>query len=635
MLNNLIVGLFILSALVGCTKPKVDEALSASANLDIESLVPTAITDGTFSNTKTESPKIEFSTPPLPEGFKVQAQVIKSNNFSTIKSWTDIESGQNISGLSLADGSQYGIKLRIAGASGNYSQAILSDGWIVDATAPTAPSTIQDGTTNSSLIETPVITFSSSNDGVGSGVAKYLAQVILASDDSVIKAWGDLTSGGKLTGLTLTNGSSYKLQVKAVDRAGNESTVTTSDGWTASIVIQDSTPPTAPSAINDGSIFNSTSSSPVISFTLGTDSGSGIQKHQAQVIKASDQTVVKDWFDFTTGTAITGLSLTSGLSYKVKLRAIDVAGNISGVATSDGWSVDSIAPAAPTSIVDGGFISSTSVSPTISFTLGTDVGGSGIQKHQAKIIRNSDSTVVMDWFDFSSGGTVTGLTLTDGTTYIVKVRAVDLAGNNSSEAAGDGWTVDVSPPSAPSSLSHATSSSSLTTSPAISFTAGVDGGSGVLKHQARVIKASDESVIKDWFDFTSGSTIGSLTLTNDTLYKVQIKAIDNLNQVSSISTSTGWTPHLGGVTVNWTANKEKAVNSSGGGYKVYYSQTSGFNINTASFVNVPYVSGASAPTSTTIPGLLPGTWYIKIVAFSAINGGSQSAVSGEASVVVP
>lgn len=89
----------------------------------------------------------------------------------------------------------------------------------------------------------------------------------------------------------------------------------------------------------------------------------------------------------------------------------------------------------------------------------------------------------------------------------------------------------------------------------------------------------------------------------------------------------------GTVQVSWSANREAAVNRAGGGYKVYYSTTPGFDIATASVVDVPYASGATAPISTTLT-LASGTYYVKVVAYSVLNAaGSQP--STELSVNVP
>ena len=87
------------------------------------------------------------------------------------------------------------------------------------------------------------------------------------------------------------------------------------------------------------------------------------------------------------------------------------------------------------------------------------------------------------------------------------------------------------------------------------------------------------------------------------------------------------------VKISWEANREKAVNSAGGGYKVYYSQTDGFDISGADSIDVPWVSGQT-PTFTAIP-FTAGTWYIKVVAYSALGGGSVSVPSTQISIAVP
>jgi hypothetical protein len=86
------------------------------------------------------------------------------------------------------------------------------------------------------------------------------------------------------------------------------------------------------------------------------------------------------------------------------------------------------------------------------------------------------------------------------------------------------------------------------------------------------------------------------------------------------------------VQISWTANRETAVNSPSGGYKVYYSPTAGFNIAGADVIDVPFTSG-TAPTSTTLT-LSSGTHHIKVVAYSTLNP-AGSAPSGEIAIVVP
>lgn len=95
------------------------------------------------------------------------------------------------------------------------------------------------------------------------------------------------------------------------------------------------------------------------------------------------------------------------------------------------------------------------------------------------------------------------------------------------------------------------------------------------------------------------------------------------------------------ILVSWDGNPETAVNRSGGGYKVYYSSNSGFNLDDGGVteIDVPYSSGVSAPTSVPI-SLSPGTYYIRIAAYSTLNapgsvGGSASAASPQVTLTAP
>lgn len=75
------------------------------------------------------------------------------------------------------------------------------------------------------------------------------------------------------------------------------------------------------------------------------------------------------------------------------------------------------------------------------------------------------------------------------------------------------------------------------------------------------------------------------------------------------------------VNVSWNANHDKSVNTTGGGYTLYYSQTNGFNVSSvdAQKLDIPYVSGSTAPTSTTL-NLPTGTWYLRLSAYGISNG---------------
>ena len=100
-------------------------------------------------------------------------------------------------------------------------------------------------------------------------------------------------------------------------------------------------------------------------------------------------------------------------------------------------------------------------------------------------------------------------------------------------------------------------------------------------------------------------------------------------------------PTVNTVNVSWNANRETAVNATGGGYKVYYSTSSGFDISDAgvSVVDVPFVAPPATPTSISLQ-LPSGQYYFRVVAYSALvapwgSGGSMSAPSAQIALLVP
>jgi len=132
-------------------------------------------------------------------------------------------------------------------------------------------------------------------------------------------------------------------------------------------------------------------------------------------------------------------------------------------------------------------------------------------------------------------------------------------------------------------------------------------------------------------------------LTNGTTYYYRVVAI-NTAGASPISEEVFATPQLQiirTVNVTWNANRETAVNATGGGYKVYYSTSSGFDITDAgvSVVDVPFVAPPAAPTSTSLQ-LPTGQYYFRVVAYSALtppwgSNGSTSLPSAQISLLVP
>ncbi len=85
------------------------------------------------------------------------------------------------------------------------------------------------------------------------------------------------------------------------------------------------------------------------------------------------------------------------------------------------------------------------------------------------------------------------------------------------------------------------------------------------------------------------------------------------------------------VTISWAANRETGVNKAGGGYRV--------SISGQPTIDVPWVSGATAPTSIDVT-LFTGRYTVTVAAYAALDPqggstGSQSAPSQVLAVKVP
>src|SRR5690606_15996566 len=79
-------------------------------------------------------------------------------------------------------------------------------------------------------------------------------------------------------------------------------------------------------------------------------------------------------------------------------------------------------------------------SPTIAYTLASDNGPSGISRHEVAVHLASDNSLVEAYQTHTAGTALSGLNLTDGTQYYVKVRAIDNAGNVGAEVSSSNWT---------------------------------------------------------------------------------------------------------------------------------------------------------------------------------------------------
>lgn len=124
----------------------------------------------------------------------------------------------------------------ITTTSSSTSEATTTVTILKDIISPTLSGSLNDGTTSSSLIQSPALSWSAASDE-HSGVAQYQVAVGSSLGGTQILGWTGI--GNVLTyqvgSLSLTNGQTYYASVRAVDAAGNISSAINGDGWSVSI----------------------------------------------------------------------------------------------------------------------------------------------------------------------------------------------------------------------------------------------------------------------------------------------------------------------------------------------------------------------------------------------------------------
>ena len=168
--------------------------------------------------------------------------------------------------------------------------------------------------------------------------------------DSNIVAWMENGTNTDVTisSLSLKNGTTYFVNIRAYDIAGYQSTMVSSDGLTI-----DFTPPEIGIVYDGiGADINLSSDAATASanWTGFVDSISGIELYEYVLGSTSGSSDIIDWTDNGTSSSIighSGLNLQHTNWYYFSARATDLAGNVSAVSTSDGFVID-IYPCPPT-----------------------------------------------------------------------------------------------------------------------------------------------------------------------------------------------------------------------------------------------------------------------------------------------
>ncbi|MCE9634116.1 MAG: S8 family serine peptidase [Planctomycetes bacterium] len=388
-----------------------------------------------------------------------------------------------------ADGAK-AVYVQFRDAVGNVSAAI-SDGIVLDTTAPSVSISIADG---AAWTTTRVVAVGCSASDATSGVAR-----MRFSDDGV--SWGAWSAYAAASARTLPSGDGTQRAWIQVDDAAGNISASAQDA-----IGLDTVAPTGSIDLAGGASWTTTAS---LTGALGaTDATSGV----ADMRFSDDGSTWGSWTAFAATAPRTLPGADGTKSQYVQFR--DVAGNVSSSA-SDTIGLDRVAPTA--SVTIGGGVAWTS-SSAASLALASTDATSGVSE-----MRLSDDGVTWDaWVPYATSA-ARSLSGADGT-KTVYAQFRDVAGNVSS-AAEDSVGLDRTSPVA--SLVVNGGAAWTTTRDASIDCVASDAGSGVAR-----MRFSDDGV--SWGAWTAYVAAGSRTLpAGDGAQRVYLQVDDVAGNVSA------------------------------------------------------------------------------------------------------
>jgi hypothetical protein len=475
--------------------------------------------------------------------------------------------------LTLVDGVTYYFNVKAENSDGLQSAVTSADGICallkstLDTTAPAAAATVNDGT-GTDVDVTASSTSLSANwpaaTDAQSGIAEYWYCIGTTAGGATIVSW---TSAGAVTavtrtGLSLTNGATYYVSVKAENGVGLQSSVRSSDGIYVKLAAAvDTTAPAAVTAVNDGTGTDTdvTASSTALSanWPASSDAESGITEYWYSIGTSAGGTNILNWASAGTATAITrtGLSLMSGTTYYISVKAENGAGLQSAVRSSDGVCVRLNASSPVIACVNDGFGADEDM-VTSQTTLAANWAASADSGfviaaywYSLGYTPGADDAISWKTVNLSTYVIRTNLTLVDGVTYYFNIRAVNAAGTQSAVTSSDGICArlgDTSTPStgAPAAVAYVNdgfgADVDITTSEAIlAANWGTVSGAAKYWYSMGYTPGADDAISWKTVNLSTCVVRTNLVLKNGVLYYFNVRVENAAGVQSAVTSSDG------------------------------------------------------------------------------------------------
>jgi len=442
--------------------------------------------------------------------YVIQQSTDGGSTWTTISDGTSADTSLAVTGLTNGSSYRYRVAAVNAVGTGPYSSATSA---VIPRTTPNAPTSLAGTAGNAQVAlswAAPAVTG-------GAAITDYQIEVSVNSGSySVITRSASTATNYTATGLT--NGSSYRYRVAAVNSEGASATVTSS-----ALVPQ--TVPLAPTSVT-GTSGDGLS---LVRWAAPADTGgSAIIDYVIQYSSNSGST----WATFSDGsstnTQTTVNGLTNGTAYLFRVAAVSSVGT--GNYSTAGAAVTPVgAPTAPT----GANATGGNMQITASWTTPSNNGGAEITGYVIQYKQTSAST----WSTYgtvpASPATIAGLV--NGNEYVVRVAAVNNRNftgpySTQSNAVYPG-RVAVAPTSL--SITSRTATAEFSNSISLRWTIGATYGSTVTGHSVQYQEANATA----WINATGTTAANTYTITD------QLSSAKRYNFRVSTITTVGPSPY--------------------------------------------------------------------------------------------
>ena len=521
-----------------------------------------------------------------------------------------------ITGLSLTVGQTYYFSVAAVNGQGLTGSPVVGTGITVvaptDTTAPGAVGSLaltgggSSYTTGTNL----AVNWTAATD-TESGVSGYSVSVVLA-DGTVLSSSTVTGASATFTGLSLTAGQTFTVQVQAINGDGLLGAVQS----TATITAVAPTDTTAPGAVGSlaltgGGTSYTVGTSLAVSWTAATDTESGVSGYSVSVVLANG-TVLSSSTVTGSSATFTGMSLTAGQTFTVQVQAINGDGLLGAVQSTA--TITAVAPTDTTvpgtvgslALTGGGSSYTTGTSLAVNWTAATDAE-SGVSSYSVSVVL-ANGTVLS-----SSMVTGTSVSFTSfspspaaGQTIFVQIQPINgdglLGTLQTTSAIAVAAPTDITPPGAASGVALSGGVTTVTAGQplAVAWAAASDGESGITGYSVSVL-AQDGTVLATVQVSGSPAIFSNITLTPGQTVTVQVQAINGDGLLGDVAQSAAITVVA--------------------------------PVDTTPPGGVVAISLSGSATSYTIGGPLTLTWEAASDAESTITGYSVSVVLADGTVV--